>query len=165
MIPGQLSSSVEAPAFPSRPDNSRDAARSGGMGGAEPSGATRSAYFGASMARTASTRPSLERAPWHAQPEAGGTSGECGLSRVQPCRHTLCRHRSRELARRPSLCRLARCFEVVRRPLPRRVIATPVRLVAVLVLLDHCQCRSKPLVLHDLTRFDRLDLVEFPKWQ
>src|ERR1700733_15411981 len=37
------------------------------MGGAEPPGATRSAYFGASMARTTSTRPSLERAPWHAR--------------------------------------------------------------------------------------------------
>ena len=36
---GQLSSSVEAPAFPSRPDNSRDAARSGGDGR---SGAARS---------------------------------------------------------------------------------------------------------------------------
>src|ERR1700693_1250618 len=37
------------------------------MGVAEPPAVTRSAYFGASMARTASTRPSLERAPWHAR--------------------------------------------------------------------------------------------------
>ena len=38
-----------------------------GMGGAEPPAATRSAYFGASMARTASSGPSLQRAPWHAR--------------------------------------------------------------------------------------------------
>jgi hypothetical protein len=60
---GQLSSSVEAPAFPSRPDNSTTRRAAEGMGGAEPPAATRSADFGASMARTASTRPSLERAP------------------------------------------------------------------------------------------------------
>jgi hypothetical protein len=39
-----------------------------GKRGAEPPGATRSAIFGASMARTASTQPSPERAPWHTQP-------------------------------------------------------------------------------------------------
>jgi hypothetical protein len=38
----------------SRPDNSSDAGRSGGDGRAEPPAVTRSAYFGASMARTAS---------------------------------------------------------------------------------------------------------------
>jgi len=38
-----------------------------------------------------------------------------------------------------------------------------VRLVGLLVLLYHCQCRAKPLVLHDLT--NGLDLVEFPEGQ
>ena len=80
--------------------------------------------------------------------------------RVQPRRH-----RSRDLARRPSLCRLARCFEVVRRPLPRRVIATTVRLVGVLVLLYHRQCRPKPLVLNDLAGFHGLDLVDLAERQ
>ena len=80
-----------------------------------------------------------------------------------PPRHALRRHCSRDRARRPSLCQLARCFEVVWRPLPRRVIATTVRLVGVLLPLDHCQCRIKPLVLHDLTRFNGPDLVECPK--
>jgi hypothetical protein len=53
----------------SRPGLTTAATRSAaeGMGGAEPPAVTRSAYFGASMARTASTRPSLERAPWHAR--------------------------------------------------------------------------------------------------
>ncbi len=36
-------------------------------------------------------------------------------------------------------------LRVVRRPLPRRVIATPVRLVGVLVLLDHRQRRASRL--------------------
>jgi transposase InsO family protein len=39
-----------------------------GKRGAQPPGATRSARFGASMARTARTAPSPKRAPWHARP-------------------------------------------------------------------------------------------------
>src|SRR5580704_1976814 len=107
--------------------------------------------------------------PWS---EHRGTLGSGGRNRrrvwfvrVQPRRHALCRHRSRDLARRPPLCRLAGCFEVVRRPLPRRVIATIVWFVSVLVLLYHCQCRAKPLVLHDLARFHGLDLVKLPERQ
>jgi hypothetical protein len=81
---GQLSSSAEAPAFPSRPDNGSDAGRSGGDGR---SGAARShaqrplrcehgedgehqTFRGAStVARSA---------------QAGGTGGECGLSGFSP---------------------------------------------------------------------------------
>ena len=138
---GQLSSSVEAPAFPSRPDNST----------------TRRAAEGMGERRRAPTH-----LPWSEHPGtlgSGWRNRRRGFVRVQPRRHALCRHRSRDLARRPSLCRLARCFEIVRWPLLRRVIATPMRLVGVLVLLDHCQCCAKPLVLHDLARFHGLDLI------
>ena len=54
----QLSCSIGAPAFPSRPGNSRPWSGTKGMGSAEPPGATRSAPLGASMARMASTGPS-----------------------------------------------------------------------------------------------------------
>jgi putative transposase len=53
-----LSGSIGAPAFPSRPGDAPPRRATEGMGGAEPPGATRSARFGASMARMASTGPS-----------------------------------------------------------------------------------------------------------
>ena len=54
----QLSGSIGEPAFPSRPGFSRPRRVAEEMGGAEPPGATRSAHFGASVARMASTGPS-----------------------------------------------------------------------------------------------------------
>jgi hypothetical protein len=54
-----LSSSTEAPAFPSRPDNARSTARNRGDG--------RRAARRVSMARMASTGPSPKGEPWHTQ--------------------------------------------------------------------------------------------------
>ena len=154
---GQLSSSVEAPAFPSRPTTARRGAQRRGWekrSRPQPRAAPTSA-----RAWRGRRAPDL---PWSEHPGtlgSGRRNRRRGFVRARPRRHALCRHRSRDLARRPSLCRLARCFEVVRWPLPRRVIAAPMRLVGVLVLLDHCQCCAKPLVLHDLARFHGLDLI------
>ena len=55
-----------------------------GMGGAEPPAATRSAHFGASMARTASTRPSPGASTVARSAQAGGTRGESGFSGFSP---------------------------------------------------------------------------------
>jgi transposase InsO family protein len=54
----QLSGSISEPAFPSRPGDVAPRRATEGEGGAEPPGATRSALFGASMARMVSTGPS-----------------------------------------------------------------------------------------------------------
>ena len=58
---------VRSASLLSRPDLAPSKPRRAAKGkrGAEPPGATRSARFRASMARMASTGPSLKRAPWH----------------------------------------------------------------------------------------------------
>ena len=75
LLPGQLSGSVEAPAFPSRPDNSRAAARSAGEGR---SGAARS----------------------HAQRPLRREHGEDGEHRTFPAASTVVRRPSGRTKRR-----------------------------------------------------------------
>ena len=93
-----LSGSIGAPAFPSRPGDASPRRATEGMGGAEPPGATRSARFGASMARTASTGPSSQRAPWHAAPQGGRKGGEGGPSGFSSRSAAFSRHRGRDPA-------------------------------------------------------------------
>src|SRR6202051_2898986 len=82
-LSGQLSSSVEAPAFPSRPDNSSDARRSGGDGrsGAARSHAQRLLWREHGEDGEHQTFPGASTVARSAQP--GGTGGE-GLSEFSP---------------------------------------------------------------------------------
>src|ERR1700727_1796524 len=130
--PGQLSSSVEAPAFPSRPDNRATRRAAEGMGGAGPPGARRRARpLRREHAEDGEpqTFPEASTVPRSAQ--GGGERGS-GCSRRYGA---FSRHRGCNLARRPSLCRLAGRFQVVRRPLPSGEIATPVLLLRYLIVL------------------------------
>ncbi len=80
MTPGQLSVRFEAAAFPSRPDNSSDAERSGGDGR---SGAARS-HAQRLLRREHGEDSEHQTFPGAStvarSPQAGGTGGECGLS-------------------------------------------------------------------------------------
>jgi hypothetical protein len=79
-FPVRLRRLLSRPGLP--PAGPRRAAE--GMGGAEPPAATRSAHFGASMARTASTGPSPKRAPWHARLRPEKQAAAVRIVRVQP---------------------------------------------------------------------------------
>ena len=82
--PGQLCSSVEAPAFPSRPDDSSDAGHSGGDGrsGAARSHAQRPLRREHGEDGEHRTFPGASTVAGSAQ--AGGTGGERGLSPFSP---------------------------------------------------------------------------------
>jgi hypothetical protein len=70
------------------------------------------------------------------------------------------RGRSGPAARRPVLRRQTRRFQIVRWPLSRRVVTTPVRRIGRLLLFYRSQRRAEPLVLHNRAGFHGLDLVE-----
>ena len=69
------------------------------------------------------------------------------------------------MSRGPTLRWQAGCLQIVRRPLPRWIVSTPVRRERGLLLLHQRQHRAQPFVLHDRTGSHGPDLVEHPERQ